>query len=159
MPDSNPFFKLIRSPVRYRGYLLRYLPMGLLAGLRVREVTTSAAAVTIRYKYLVKNPFGSIYFACQSMAAEMSTGVLAMAAALDEKPKVSILVAGMEADFIKQAHGTITFRCEDGQAIFDAVSESRRTGEKTTVTARSTGTDESGDTVARFRIEWSFKAV
>ncbi|MBC8084685.1 MAG: DUF4442 domain-containing protein [Hymenobacter sp.] len=137
--------------------MLRSLPMAYLAGLRLREITPERAVVTVPFKYLTKNPFRSIYFACLSMAAEMASGLLALMYS-QGAGRVSMLVVGLEADFTKKAVGLITFTCPDGRRIAQAITDSRATNEGRTVVATSTGLDAAGDTVATFRITWSFRA-
>lgn len=92
------------------------------------------------------------------MAAEMSTGVLAWMNVYGKKPAVSMLVLRIEGNFLKKATSTTLFTCEDGQAISQAVDEAFASGKSVTVTARSTGRNESGEIVAEFAITWSFKA-
>lgn len=138
--------------------MLAKLPMAYLAGLRIKAVSPDHAAVTISYKYLNKNPFNSIYFACLSMAAELSTGVLCMMHVYKSNPAVSMLVVNLEADFTKKAVGKITFTCHDGQMIQEAADRTKQTGEGVTFTATSIGIDEKGDQVAAFRFTWSMKA-
>ncbi|RNI26354.1 DUF4442 domain-containing protein [Rufibacter latericius] len=138
--------------------MLRSLPMAYLAGIRIRSLTEQEAQVTIRYKYLTKNPFRSIYFACLSMAAEMASGVLSMMYLHQAQPSVSMLVVGLEADFSKKAVGTITFTCSDAEAIAAAVRETQTTGQGRSVQALSIGRNQQGEEVARFRITWSYKA-
>ncbi len=132
--------------------------MAYLAGLRVTTLTPEHAAVSIPYKYVNKNPFQSIYFACLSMAAELSTGVLCMMHVYQSSPAVSMLVVSMEASFTKKAVGRITFTCHNGQQIQQAVEQTKATGEGVTVVATSRGVDEAGDQVAEFRFTWSLKA-
>jgi acyl-coenzyme A thioesterase PaaI-like protein len=156
-PQAAAFRRTISNPLKLRLFMLRSLPMAYLAGLRVREITPERATVTVPFKYLTKNPFRSIYFACLSMAAEMASGVLSMMNTSSGTP-VSMLVVGMEAEFSKKAVGLIAFTSEDGRRIAQAIAESRTTGEGRTVVCTSTGTDQAGDTVAVFRITWSFRA-
>ncbi|WP_018476712.1 PaaI family thioesterase [Pontibacter roseus] len=163
MPSVKPqsaeqFLKLASSPNKLRLFMLAKLPMAYLAGLRVAAISQERAVVTIPYKYLNKNPFNSIYFACLSMAAELSTGLLCMAQTYQADPAVSMLVVHMEGSFTKKAVGTISFRCEDGARIKAAADQTKATGEGVTVVATSTGIDESGDQVAEFRFTWSLKA-
>jgi acyl-coenzyme A thioesterase PaaI-like protein len=155
-PDQ--FRKIATSPNKLRLFMLAKLPMAYLAGLRVGAISEERAEVKIPYKYLNKNPFGSIYFASLSMAAELSTGLLCMAQTYKSDPAVSMLVVHMEGDFMKKAVGKITFTCEDGQLIKKAADQTKATGEGVTVVATSVGTDESGDKVAEFRFTWSLKA-
>jgi len=158
-PDTSAaaaFRRTIANPLKLRLFMLRSLPMAYLAGLRVREITPERATVTVPFKYLTKNPFRSIYFACLSMAAEMASGVLSMMNT--QGGRVSMLVVGLEAEFTKKAVGLISFTSTDGLRIAQAIAESRATGEGRTVVCTSTGTDEAGDTVAVFRITWSYRA-
>jgi hypothetical protein len=149
--------RAILNPWKLRLFMLRKLPMGFLAGLRVTAFDEEKASVSIRFGYLTKNPFRSMYFACLAMAAELASGVQGMVRVAEGAP-VSMLVVGLEGAFTKKAVGRITFTCPDGAAIAQAVAETRATGEGRAVLCTSTGRDESGDEVAVFRLTWSFKA-
>lgn len=138
--------------------MLSRLPMAYMSDLRVSSLTDTSAAVTIPYKYLTKNPFGSIYFACLGMAAELSTGVLCMMHLHKSDPVVSMLVVNMQAEFTKKAVGKITFSCHDGAAIEAAATQTKATGNAQAITATSVGIDEDGDQVASFTFTWSLKA-
>ena len=138
-------------------FMLMKLPLGFFTGLRVIKITKEMASVTIPFKYLNKNPFQSIYFAALAMAAELSTGVLAMVAIKGSGKDVSMLVFDMSANFSKKAKGRITFTCNEGQKITDAVNESIKTGEGKTVTITSTGINKEGIEVAKFLFTWTFK--
>ncbi len=131
--------------------------MAFLAGLKVIEIDSSKATVTVPYKCLNKNPFRSIYFAVLSMAAELATGILAMAAIKDYSVPVSMLVLEMKAGFQKKARTKITFKCEEGKKFGAAVAKSIETGEGQTVEVTSTGYDLEGDIVAEFKFTWTFK--
>jgi hypothetical protein len=145
------------SPWMMRGFMLSKLPLALAAGLRVRELDEEHCRVTVPYGWRSTNPFRSTYFAALSMAAEMSTGALAMLEVeLAPKP-VSMLITGMTAEFGKKATGLTSFTCADGRALADAVARAVA-GEPNTFEAVSTGTSPDGTVVARFTFTWSFKA-
>jgi hypothetical protein len=157
-PSGNTaFLRLLRSPIRFRLYLLTSIPSALFSGIRITAADDTSCAVTVPFKWFTRNPFRSTYFACLSMAAEMSTGVLAMAAIYKRNPPVSMLVVNMEANFHKKATGLTTFICVDGPAIRDAISRSASTGEAQIVRARSAGANPAGEIIAEFYITWSFK--
>ena len=59
-------------------FFILKLPMAFLARLRVRELSVDKCLVSVPYNYWNKNPFKSMYFAVQAMAAELSTGALVM---------------------------------------------------------------------------------
>jgi hypothetical protein len=153
----DAFVRLLRSPIRFRLYLLTRLPSAFFSGLRIAAADDTACTVTVPFKWFTRNPFRSTYFACLGMAAEMSTGILAMAAIYKRTPPVSMLVVGMEANFHKKATGLTSFRCEDGGLIRETIEKAVATGEAQTVKVRSFGTNAAGEGVAEFFITWSFK--
>ncbi|HMU45810.1 MAG TPA: DUF4442 domain-containing protein [Chitinophagaceae bacterium] len=148
----------MKHPVKFRMFLFSKLPAAYLAGVRVREIDEKKCVVTVPYKWLSQNPFRSTYFACLSMAAEMSTGSLAMAHLYKIKPSVSMLVVKVESEYFKKATDRTYFVCEDGELFYNAIQETIAAGEPRTVRARSVGKNKNGDVVAEFFITWSFKA-
>ena len=155
--DPAAFFRLINSPIKFRLFLLNKLPSAYFSGLQVKYVDENQCQVTVPYKWFSRNPFRSTYFACLSMAAEMSTGVLAMAHLYKIKPSVSMLVVKVEGEFLKKAVGVTTFTCEEGKRIRETISESLRSGEGQAIRVKSVGINSSGVAVAEFYITWSFK--
>lgn len=152
------FLEIIRSPLKVKLFFLANLPSAFFAGLKIPEAADDHCIVTVPYRWFTKNPFRSTYFACLSMAAEMSTGVLAMSSIYKRHPKISMLVVHTEATYFKKATSLTSFLCTDGAAIKTAVEQAIATGEATTIKARSIGTSEAGDQIAEFFITWSFKA-
>jgi len=138
-------------------FMLKKLPLALLVGLKIIEVNDEKAVVSIPYKFLNKNPFQSIYFAALSMAAELSTGVLAMAAISEKSIPISMLVVEMESRFLKKAQTKIVFTCQQGFEIKQAVDKCLESGAGQTVKVLSKGTDISGAEVAEFYFTWTFK--
>jgi len=157
-PDTAAFISLMKHPLKFRMFLLTKLPSAYFAGVRVSEVDEKRCMVTVPYKWFSKNPFRSTYFACLAMAAEMSTGALALTHLYKRKPAVSMLVVKVEGEYFKKAVDKTSFVCEDGELIRKAIEESITSGEAKTIRARSTGTNEKGEIVAEFFITWSFKA-
>ena len=157
MTSTQEFIQIVRNPVKFRLFLLSKLPSAYFSGVRVRYIDEDRCKVTIPFKWLTQNPFRSTYFASLSMAAEMSTGALAMAHVHKRKPAVSMLVVKVEAEYFKRATGITTFICDDGQLLKQAIEETVRTGDAVTVRARSAGINAKEETVALFHITWSFK--
>lgn len=159
-PTSSSAARLRRrmlNPWLLRGFMLAKLPLALVAGLRVRELDAERCTATVPYGWRSTNPFRSTYFAALSMAAEMSTGALALME-VEQAPKpVSMLITGMTAEFGKKATGLTAFTCADGRGLAEAVARAVA-GEPTTFEAASTGTSQDGTVVARFTFTWSFKA-
>jgi hypothetical protein len=157
-PNFDSFQKQITHPVKSRMFLLYKIPAAYIAGVKVESVTSETARVSVKKKWLNQNPFRSIYFAVLSMAAEMSTGILCMAALYKRNPPVSMLITKIEGSFIKKAVGKVVFTCNDGMLANNAVEKAIATGEGTTVVCHSVGVNEEGELVAEFYCTWSFKA-
>lgn len=155
--QKNTFVKLVKNPFKFRVFLLRKLPAGFFTGLKIEEFDESRCVVSVPYKWFNKNPFRSTYFASLAMAAELSTGALAMANVYGLNPGVSMLVVKIEAGFLKKATGKTYFTCNDGEEFRKAIDIAVHSGEPQTLQAHSTGVNEAGEEVARFAITWSFK--
>src|SRR5438067_7606315 len=123
------FFASINNPIKTKLYLLKNLPAAFFTGLKVLNANENFCTVSVPYKWFSKNPFRSTYFACLSMAAELSTGVLAMANVFKRKPVVSMLVTGIEAKFYKKAISYTYFQCNEGEAISSAVYNAITSGQ------------------------------
>ena len=91
------------------------------------------------------------------MAAEMSSGILALVHTIDKQPTVSMLVFNMQASFHKKAVGKINFVCNDGNLIKQSVEKAIATSEGVTCETVSKGYDVDGNCVAEFRVVWTFK--
>lgn len=158
MSKSASFLDLVSNPFKFRIFLLSKLPSAYFSGVRVKDVSEKECRVTVPYKWFSKNPFRSTYFACLSMAAEMSTGTLAMVHTYGREPRVSMLVVRLEGEFLKKATGVTTFTCSEGDEIMIAIEKSVQSGQPTSWKAKSVGTNEKGEMVAEFYVTWSFKA-
>lgn len=154
---NNAFLKLAKNPLQLRLFLLKMLPAALFAGVRVQHASATACAVSVPYKWFTRNPFGSTYFACLAMAAEMSTGILAMAQVFRRKPRVLLLVTAVESKYLKKATGKTTFVCNDGWLLEAAVAQAIQSKEAQTVRAAALGYNKDEELVAEFWITWSFK--
>jgi acyl-coenzyme A thioesterase PaaI-like protein len=161
MPSIHPhdkFLALVQHPVKFRLFLMAKLPAAYFSGVRVKAITAQQSVVTVPYKWFSQNPFKSTYFACLAMAAEMSTGLLAMMHTYHSNPPVSMLVVELQANYYKKATAKTFFTCEDGSAIAAAIQQAVSSGQGVTIKVKATGTNQGGEPVADFFITWSFKA-
>ncbi len=158
MTSSNKFLQLINNHFKFGLFLFSKLPSAFFSGVRVQFADENKCVVTVPYKWFSQNPFKSTYFACLSMAAEMSTGVLGLAHVHKRNPAVSMLVVNISGSFIKKAVGKTSFVCNDGLIIKQTIEAAILNAEGKTVIAKSTGTNAQGEVVAEFLITWSFKA-
>jgi Domain of unknown function (DUF4442) len=155
--SQKSFFKIAESSFRFRLFLLVKLPAAFFSGVKIIYIDEHKCITSVPYKWLTQNPFRSIYFASLAMAAEMSTGALALSNIYKREPAVSMLVVKMEAEYYKKATGTIRFTCEQGVEMSAAVGRSGKTGESVGLVAKSTGKNKAGEVVALFTFYWSFK--
>jgi len=137
--------------------MLFKLPLAYFGGVRVKILSNDKAVVKIKHKWINQNPFKSMFWAAQGMAAEMSTGVLVMQEIEKSKRKVSMLVTHQESDFFKKATGSILFTCKGGNEIRDAIKESIKTGEGQVIVLTSEGKNKEGVIVSIFQFHWSLR--
>jgi hypothetical protein len=138
-------------------FLFFKLPAAFICGVRVKELGETDCVVTVKHRWINQNPFNSMYFAVQAMAAELATGALVMYQIQKSGKKISMLVANNKGNFTKKATGRITFICKDGHLIERAIQESVATGEGQTFWMKSIGTDEKGVQVSEMDFEWSVR--
>ena len=137
--------------------LLTQLPIAWLAGLKLFSYSDEACSISVKLGLLNKNPFKSMFWAVQGMAAELSTGLLCIDIIKKSKHNVSMLVVEQKAQFFKKAKGKIIFSCNQGMDIKDIIQKAIDTNKSQTIALSSSGIDELGDTVSTFEFVWSFK--
>jgi putative heme iron utilization protein len=145
------------TPSKLNTFLFFKLPSAYWSGVRVKEINQQYCKVIVRHKWFNQNPFNSMYFAVQAMAAELSTGAMVMLHIKNSGHKISMLVANNKANFSKKARGRITFTCNDGHLVQDAINAAVASGQGQTFWMRSIGIDEKGDQVSQLDFEWSIK--
>ena len=145
------------TPRKINFFTLFKLPSAYFCGIRVKSISDEKSLVKVKHKWINQNPFKSMFWAAQGMAAELSTGILVMQAIDKSERKVSMLVTNMNATFTKKATGKIQFKCNDGLAIKEAIQKSVETGEGQIVLVTSEGINEEGISVSKFEFEWSLK--
>lgn len=138
-------------------FLFFKLPSAFLCGVRVKQIDDNKCVVTVKHRWINQNPFNSMYFAVQAMAAELSTGALVMLEIQKSGKKISMLVANNKSNFSKKATGRITFTCNDGALAANAIQEAVVTGEGQTFWMKSLGTNEKGEQVSEMDFEWSVR--
>lgn len=155
LPVNNSLMKI--TPRKINSFMFFKLPLGWLSGMRVKSLNETTCVVKIRHKWINQNPFRSMFWAAQGMAAEMSTGVLVMQEIEASKKNVSMLVTHQESNFFKKATGNIVFTCNDGKKVKQAIQKSIETKEGQVVHLIAEGKNEEGIVVSKFSFEWSLK--
>ena len=148
--------RLLR-PWNFRLYLWARLPLAAGAGLRLERLDETGCAVSLPGGWRTRNPFASMYFAAQAMAAEMSTGAPAMMLAEGAPASVSMLVREVRGVFTRRIVGPATFTFSEIDAMRAALDRAVASGESETFVARSAGRTREGEPASEFEITWSFK--
>lgn len=157
-PNFPAFQRLIRNPILFKLFIFQKLSAAWWAGLSIVHFDAERCVVRVKLSWFSQNPFRSMYFAVEAMAAEMSSGMLAYSHVYRRDPAVSMLVEKVEATFTKKATGVILFTCEDGAAFQAAVTEAlaNQTGSK--LISHAIGHNSDGQEVAKFTFTWTFRA-
>lgn len=145
------------SPSKLNMFTFIKLPSAWWCGVRLQSIDKNRAVVTVKHRWFNQNPFRSMFWAVQGMAAELSTGAMMIDQIEGSGKKISMLVANNNANFSKKATGKITFICEDGNKIKEAIDKTISTGEGQTLWMQSIGTNEDGVVVSTFNFEWTVR--
>ena len=138
-------------------FLALKLPSAYFSGIRVKAMSDNEAMASVRYQWINQNPFKSLYWATQGMAAELVTGLLVMKKIKDSGKKISMLVVHQEGSFFKKATGLITFSCDQGKRVDQAIEQALSTGEGQTFKLSAEGFNENYESVSKFEFTWSIK--
>ena len=145
------------TPLKLNFFLFFKLPSAFWSGVRVKSISKEQCIVTVKHRWFNQNPFKSMYFAVQAMAAELTTGALVMMQIKKSRKNISMLVANNNSNFSKKATGRITFTCNDGHLIEEAIKQTIATGEGQTIWMKSVGVNEKREQVSEINFEWSIK--
>lgn len=145
------------TPRKINTFNLFKLPAVFFTGIRVKSINDAECTVSVKHKWINQNPFKSMFWAVQGMAAELTTGALVLAKIRESGKQISMLVLNNNATFSKKAIGRVSFMCQDGKLIDDAILKAIQTGEGQTVWMTSIGTNEKGIEVSTFNFEWTLK--
>lgn len=138
--------------------MLLKLPAAFICGVRLKAIDQHKARVTVRYRWINQNPFRSMFWAVQGMAAELACGMLVMQAVRQQNHSISMLLVGTRATFIKKARGRIEFVCQDGLAAQGGVEDCLVNTDGVQFDLFVTGRDAQGEIVSEFVFNWSVKA-
>ena len=131
--------------------------MALFSGTRLVSLDEKKSIAEVPFNWRNKNPFNSMYFAVQSMAAELSTAAPVLMVLKGFDASTALIIVDIKATFVKKAQSTVSFTCLDYEKMHLAVESLKQAGDVATVTAKTVGVDEAGDEVATFYFTWSFK--
>ena len=136
--------------------MLFKLPAAWLSGVRLTLIDEKKCEVKVRFKWINQNPYRSMFWAVQAMAAELTTGMLLTKSIQDSHSDISMLLVSNKSSFYKKAVGKITFVCDEGEIAKQLINSTiKNTSSKAWFKAK--GYDEAGDQVSEFDFEWSCK--
>ena len=64
------------TPSKINRWMLLNLPAAWLSGVRLTLINENKCEVKVRFKWINQNPYRSMFWAVQGMAAELTTGML-----------------------------------------------------------------------------------
>ena len=143
------------TPSRLNLFTFFRLPSVSWCGIRVKKIEEAYCEARVVHRWINQNPFQSMFWAVQGMAAELTTGVLIMQAIHESNRKISMLVLNNRANFTKKARGMISFSCDSEQKIAVAMKELTSSQKPQTLWLTSKGIDSNGDVVSTFEFEWT----
>jgi hypothetical protein len=156
-PKQLQFRKRFLSPFTQKLYYLRSLPIALITGIRLAHLDETVSIAEVPYRWMNKNPFASMYFAVQSMAAELSTAAHVILSLEGFDSDVAFIIVEVKASFVKKAQSKIIFTCMDYYRICETVKKLRTPGDTVAVKVETVGRDINEEEVAVFSFTWSFK--
>lgn len=150
--------KSLQGWARFRAFTVLSMPSAAFVGLRLVRADDEVCVTSIPGGWRSQNPFKTMYWAAQGMAAELATGVHPFAFSRASPNGIRMFVVGTEATFVKRAKGKIFFTCEDIPAARAAIEETLASGESIDLDMRAVGRDKSGDVVSEWVFKWNFRA-
>ncbi|CAM4069262.1 DUF4442 domain-containing protein [Flavobacterium jumunjinense] len=145
------------TPSKLNAFMFFKLPSAFWSGVRVKNISQEECSTTVKHRWFNQNPFNSMYFAVQAMAAEFTTGALVMLQVKESGKNISMLVANNKCSFTKKAVGRITFKCNQGLLMKETIQKAIDTKEGQTIWLTSIGTNQKGEQVSEMQFEWTLK--
>jgi hypothetical protein len=144
------------TPNQINKWMLFKLPAAWLTGVRILSISDTKCEVKVRFKWINQNPYRSMFWAVQGMAAELTTGMLLTKSIQESNTNISMLLVGNKSNFYKKAVGKIKFVCDQGETAKELINLTKKNiTHKAWLKAK--GFDETGDMVSEFDFEWSCK--
>lgn len=147
------------SPLRFWFFKWRYLPAAGFMGVRLVQMSDSECITSLRLSWRNTNPFRSQYFAAQSSAAELATGIIAFQMINELGDRISMLITHLEAQFHHKATGLIYYKCTEVDSIRKAIRSANEIGSSGIQRPVQVFAIEAhtGKLISTFTFHWSFK--
>ena len=145
------------NSIKYTFFLFFQLPSAFFCGVRLKYLDSLKSIVSINHSWFNKNPFKSIFWAAQGMAAELTTGSLIKNVIKESGVNVSYLVVENKSSFYKKATGKIIFECNQGKELQDLFNSFNQDNDNAIIELKSVGVDSNNVKVSEFSFTWSLK--
>ena len=143
--------------LKHNLFLLEKLPAAYFCGARMRSLDSDQCEIKITLNWFNKNPFKSMFWAAQGMAAELTTGLMITDKIKKSGYDISMLLISNSSNYFKKATGTIIFNCSQGNKIDDMIEKLINLKTPQKIVLSSTGINRQNVTVSKFTFEWSLK--
>ena len=143
--------------LKYNLFLLKKLPSAYFCGARIKFIDSNQCEIKIALNWFNKNPYKSMFWAAQGMAAELTTALMITDKIKKSGYDVSMLLISNNANYYKKATGLIVFNCNEGDEIDEMMNKLISTNTPQTITLSSIGINQNNVTVSKFVFEWSLK--
>ncbi|KAB2813707.1 PaaI family thioesterase [Phaeocystidibacter luteus] len=156
-PDQQKLINRLNNQLAFRFFTRKMVPAAAHAGVRFIKFDERECQIAMPYRKRNKNPFRSMYFAVQSMAAEMSTALPAMIHMKKHDVSIAWIVIDFTASFPAKATGDVVFTCQQVDEIGKVIEAASQSDEAQTIAVKTVGKMSDGTVVSEFTFHWSFK--
>ncbi len=143
--------------LKYNIFLLTKLPAAYFCGARIKSINSSECNVKITLNWFNKNPYRSMFWAAQGMAAELTTALMLTDKINKSGYDISMLLISSKSNYYKKATGTIVFNCSEGNNMDEMMNKLISSNTPQTITLSSRGVNQNKVKVSEFIFEWSLK--
>jgi hypothetical protein len=114
------------TPNQINKWMLFKLPAAWLTGVRISSISDTKCEVKVRFKWINQNPYRSMFWAVQGMAAELTTGMLLTKSIQESNTNISMLLVANKSNFFKKAVGKIKFICDQGETAKELINLTKK---------------------------------
>lgn len=150
----------LKSTLLLRGFGLLKVPLILMVSPRVTSIDESRCVIKIPLNRITRNHLHSMYFGTLCIGADACAGLLAVYLMNLRETKLRFVFKDLKAEFLKRAEDDVTFACEDGATITQAIEQAQESGERVNITTHIVAhcpTKLDDKSVARFELTLSMK--
>lgn len=131
------------------------MPLLALSRARLIELELNAATSVLPFALTNRNPFGSMYFAAQLMAAELACGGLVLLHDANHEHNFSPIVKHIDVEFMRAGFDDITYHCDQGVKAARLLERAMRTKDRVEETFNIEGSTPKDGVITRVSIVWS----